>query len=334
MMYLPLHIEKATNMPEFFWHPSVVYIEEGLGGHKWWMAQTPFPPCTIEPYRDRYEIPCIHYSDDGITWKSIPNNPIDELTPQEIDEHDYFSDPHLIYKDGVLELYYRFTILKDKQPVGNKTILYKRTSADGVHWSDREQIVDLREPKDVAVWGEQIISQAVVWTGTEYLCWYVDASMYVPERHIRVAISKDGKTWEAKGVCELKGYEAVPWHIDVQYFDGLYRMVIYSDKQHSIAYLESEDGVHYSYRQTILSLPNRALKMYSELYRSCLVKGPENKVPLFYSIASGRINKSYIGRLDTEDYVHWTPVWKWEWQWLKDWCMVMWLKVKKKIVRK
>ena len=307
MLQLPIHVEKATNMPRYFWHPSVVYLEAGLGGHKWWMAQTPFPPCQIEPYRDRFEIPCIHYSDDGINWKTISNNPIEELTKKHIKEHDYFSDPHMIYKDGQLELYYRFTILKNKQPIGNKTIIYKRTSIDGFNWSPRTQIADLRTQKDVAVWGEQIISPAVVWNNKEYLCYYVDSSKYIVERNIRVATSKDGIKWNDSLVCEIIGIEVIPWHIDVQYFGGLYRLVLYSDKKNNVTYYESSDGIKFTYKQTVLSLSKSPFSFFcSELYRSCLVNGPNKRISIFFCGANYHNMRSYIGRIDTNDMLKWS----------------------------
>ena len=118
-------------MPNYFWHPSVVYIPDYFSGHKWWMTQSPYHPrVKLKPYRARWELPCVHYSDDGILWKSIVNNPVDDLTKQQIADENYLSDPHLVYKDGVLELYYRLTLLADKQIQGNKTVLYKKTSAD------------------------------------------------------------------------------------------------------------------------------------------------------------------------------------------------------------
>ena len=78
------------------------------------MAQTPFPPTHVPPYGDRYELPCIHFSDDGVKFFPVDSNPIVDLTQAEINQHNYYSDPHLVLRDGQLELYFRYTILKDK----------------------------------------------------------------------------------------------------------------------------------------------------------------------------------------------------------------------------
>ena len=217
MINQPLSIHNVSSMPNYFWHPSFVYIPYYFSGHKWWMTQSPYHPrVELKPYRARWELPCVHYSDDGILWKSIVNNPVDDLTKQQIADENYLSDPHLVYKDGVLELYYRLTLLADKQIQGNKTVLYKKTSADGVNWSERVVVADLRKKEDVEIWGEQIISQARVWTGKEYLYWYVDGSGYQKNRGIKMTTSKDGVLWTKAKQCKIVDYGDTPWHIDVQ----------------------------------------------------------------------------------------------------------------------
>ena len=93
-MQLPIVIHNTSNMPLYFWHPSVVYNPEGFGGHKWWMAQSPYHPAVeLRPYRARWELPCIHYSDDGIIWKSIAMNPIDDLSEEQLLEQDLARKP-------------------------------------------------------------------------------------------------------------------------------------------------------------------------------------------------------------------------------------------------
>ena len=161
-MFTPLDIHNSPNCLPFPWHPSVIFIAEGWNGHTYWMAQTPFPPMEIAPYRDRYELPCIYYSDDGIHWKPINGNPIVDLSKEEIDAHNYYSDPHLVLKDGILELYFRYTILTNRQLVGNKTILLRSESTNGFVWSSPQVIADLshhcrlRRHYNIKRWGRRI----------------------------------------------------------------------------------------------------------------------------------------------------------------------------------
>ena len=140
-MKTPIDIEIPMSLPQHPWHPSVVYVQEGWNGHMCWMAQTPYPPFHVAPYKDRWELPCILYSNDGVRWKSIETNPIDNLTEEQIASHSYHSDPHLVMKEGVLYCYYRLMENHDA-----RTTIIRKKSRDGVKWSERE-IITLEETK-------------------------------------------------------------------------------------------------------------------------------------------------------------------------------------------
>lgn len=317
-MFTPLEIKNTPNCQKFPWHPSVVYVAEGLNGHKWWMAQTPFPPFGMEPYRDRFELPCLHFSDDGIKWRPVPNNPLDDLAQDDIEAHNYFSDPHLVYVDGRLELYYRFTYLKDKQLIDNKTLLLKRTSEDGFHWSEKRIIADLRKQEDIEIWGSQIISHAVVFRDGKYRCYYVDKSSYLTNRSILFTESETGEEWSRYRSVVLEGDRIDPWHIDVQFYLGQYQMIVYDmDK---LLWYESEDGIRFHFVSEVLKpSPNRASFYTDGLYRACSVIYDDG-IRVYFS--AKRKNRTYIGLLQTDDrhmfipvngmkLIHWLPViWK------------------------
>lgn len=303
-MHTPLDITNTPQCQPHPWHPSVVFVAEGWNGHRYWMAQTPFPPMNVAPYRDRYELPCIHFSDDGIHWKAIEENPIVELSEEEIDAHNYYSDPHLMLKDGVLECYYRFSMLQNRQLEGNKTLLLKKTSIDGLHWSGQRVIADLRTKKDVDIWGEQIISQSVVWDGRLYQCWYVDRSSYLQNRIILCTNSYDGVEWQRYKECTIDDPTIDPWHIDVQYYDGKYQMIIYDMWQ--LWWFESDDGLHFRKVSQILQPTQYFMDFYSEgLYRACSAKTDEG-IRLYFSAKQKK--HSFIGLLETKDRNTFFPV--------------------------
>ena len=269
------------------------------------MAQTPFPPFELSPYRDRFELPCVHFSDDGKRWEPIPNNPIDELIPVEIESHNYYSDPHLVFVDGKLDLYYRFTFLKDRQLIDNKTLLLRRSSTDGFHWSDRRIIADLRKRDDIDIWGNQIISQAIVLKNGDFRCYYIDRSSYLTGRSILFTESKDSERWSKYRIVELKGLEIDPWHIDVQFYDGEYQMIVYDDRG-NLFWFESEDGVRFRFVSEVLRPSKERYSFYADgLYRSCSVK-TEDGVRVFFS--AKRKDKTYLGQLKTYDRLHFIPV--------------------------
>ena len=327
MIHTPLNIKNTNNCQPYPWHPSVVFAEKGWNGHKYWMAQTPYPPFEAEPYRDCFELPCIHYSNDGVHWHPIPGNPIEMLTKEEIEAHNYYSDPHLVLKDGALELYYRFTYLKDRQLVDNKTVLLRRTSVDGVNWSSREIIADLRTKEDLAIWGEQIISQAIVWNDGKYRCYYVDRSSYLKDRKILCAISVDCQVWEPYSEIELLGCELDPWHIDVQFYDGKYQMIVYD--MNKLVWFESVDGLRFQFVSEVLKPSMNRYDLYSDgLYRACSVKTNE-KVLVYFS--AKRKKNTYIGLLSTCDRCRFIPVNRIT---LLKWLPVVWKSLVKSILKR
>ena len=303
-MHTPLVIKNTPNCQPHPWHPSVIYSAEGWNGHCWWMAQTPLPPTNIPPYRDRYELPCIHFSDDGIHWYPISNNPIDDIDESMAAAHNYLSDPHLVLHNGVLECYYRLSLLKDQQLIGNKTFLLRKISSDGIHWSDREVVADLRREEDISIWGEQIISQAVLWDGTQYRCWYVDRSGYLNNRRILMTTSADGRKWNQYSVCTLTGTpDFDPWHIDVQFFDGEYQMLLFDGW--SLHFLSSLDGINYHYISLVLTPTLLFTDFYSHgIYRACSVK-VNDKILVYFSAKTER--QTSIGLLSTSDRKHFSP---------------------------
>ena len=307
MINTPLHITNFSKYPVVdTYHPSVVYVEEGWCGHRFWMVQTPYSVIDIKPYNDRYELPCVLFSDDGIHWTSIPNNPIDDLMPEDIAAHNYLSDPHLILKNNQLELYYRYTILKDKQLVGNKTVLYRRVSKNGVDWSEREVIVDLRNENDILIWGEQIISPAIVWHNNQYFCWYIDASSYIEDRHVRFTNSKDGIHWMKSTLCEISNDNVIPWHLDVQYFDGQFQILIFDIDNQILAHYTSANGIEFENYKLLLRPTNKLCDYYSEsLYRACSVK-VKSEINIYISAHNGE--RCSIGLWRTKDFSDFIPV--------------------------
>lgn len=303
-MFTPLKIKNTSNCLPTPWHPSVVYIPEGWNGHKYWMAQTPFPPTHVPPYGDRYELPCIHFSDDGVKFFPIDSNPIVDLTQAEINQHNYYSDPHLVLRDGQLELYFRYTILKDKQYIGNTTLLLRSNSTDGLTWSEPIVIADLRQENDINIWGEQIISQSLRWDGQGYECWYVDKSSYLSNRNIRLTRSENGVDWCKNVLCTLDGHTIDPWHIDVQHYDDKYQMIVYD--LHQLAWYESVDGVHFHFVSQVLVPSSNPNDFYSDgLYRACSIK-VNNDILVYFS--AKRKDKSFIGCLKTINRIKFIPI--------------------------
>ena len=159
------------------YHPSVLFFENGWNGYKYWMAETPFSP-KGKPYEDRNECPSIHVSNDGINWTEILKNPIDNLTEEEIEELDYFSDPHLVFVNGYIECWYRFTHRKGITNNYSNLQLVRKTCKDGINWSEREILVNLATNEGNSL-GNLVVSPAIIYQDGKYRMWYVNSESRV-----------------------------------------------------------------------------------------------------------------------------------------------------------
>lgn len=274
------------------YHPSVIYIENGWNEYKYWMAETPFDP-QGKPYRDRNECPSIHVSNDGIKWTEIAKNPIDDLNIKEIEELDYFSDPHLVFVNNKIECWYRFTHgggIKNKY---DNLQLVRKTSQDGIIWSEREVMVNLATNEGDSL-GNMVVSPAILYHNGKYRMWYVNSESR-KYRELSYSESTDGKQWCKQQKCILEGTENMPWHIDVNYIDGEYYLLSYDFKDLTI--WKSRDGITFNYANKILE-PSVTGSFYSEgLYRACIVKDTDFRI----YFGSNDAQKTYIGLMSGKD---------------------------------
>lgn len=279
-------------MKKYPLHPSVVYCEEGYAGHKFWMAETPFPPFRMNPYRDRWELPCIHYSDDGLTWNSIEGNPIDDISESQIADKGFFSDTHLLLHNNQLECFYRLY-----EHNGTHTVIYRKTTCDGSEWGERETIVDNEVVAHRAKLGATIISPAFIYEKNGLWMWYVDDEPVNEKRGISVSTLKND-VWEDRKSCFLDN-DIVPWHIDVQYHDGLYHLLVY-DFEQRLSYYTSADGLKFKFIKTILQPSYRYCDYFStSLYRACMTWA-NDKMHIYFSAVHGH-DFSSIGLLSVDN---------------------------------
>lgn len=291
-MKTPIQIEIPQKLPRHPWHPSVQYICGGWNSHPYWMAQTPWPPRLrpTSPYTDRWELPCIHYSDDGIHWKSILDNPLDDLSNSQIEDRDYYSDPHLILHDNVLYCYYRLFEKRSAQ-----TAIFRKQSHDGFHWTSKTTIIfEGIDPH------QQIISPSIVFANGKWLAYYVNNKHSSPERGISVCESQDGVHF-GNSVKIPALQEARPWHIDVQFAGNRFVFVVYDANKDLLTLFTSEDGYIFHYQYTLLHRSRRLSDFWSHrLYRACFVplgqKGDFNVSRIYFSAQNGR--SSFIGMME------------------------------------
>lgn len=270
---LDIHTFDGFNSP---YHPSVLYFEESWNGYKYWMAETPFSP-KCKPYRDRNECPSIHVSNNGIDWKEITSNPIDNLNEQEIEELDYFSDPHLVYANGRLECWYRFTHREGFENKFNNLQLVRKYSYDGVNWSKREIMVNL-PAKEGDPLGNMVVSPAIIYENGKYRMWYVNSESR-GHRELAYSESVDGQFWGKRRYCTLHNCNNIPWHIDVNVIDNCYYLLNYNFNE--LTLWESKNGFEFTFIKSVLK-PGPVGSFYSNgLYRSCILK--DKRYTIYFS---------------------------------------------------
>lgn len=289
----PLEIKTfdGSNQP---YHPSVYFFKKGWNGFQYWMVLTPYPMHVV--YKDRWECPCIYCSNDGIRWNA-PNqfiNPLDDLTIEEMEHKDFFSDPHLVVNSNKLECWYRLTDRKR-----DKTFILRRISKDGKLWSEREILIDPEEEHIIDTIGDMVRSPAIIFQEM-YKMWYVDNKKNVGQRNLCFSTSADGEKWERRQLCTLLGYTTNPWHIDVSFINGVYYLIVYDlDK---LTLWKSKDGIQFSFIKILLSPNLKYGSFYSDgLYRSCLVWN--QSVYLCYFSAFDH-KSTYIGLMQGKDIEH------------------------------
>lgn len=259
-------------------HPSVVNTPASFGGVglTWYMAHTPYPNTN-----DEYENPSLLGSVNGEDWINVGTNPIDKPTPEEIAEGAYMSDPEMIYKDGRLELVYRFNH-------GEKEVLYRKTSTTGTTWTERELIFD----KDT--FGFSIISPSIIYEDGKYRMWTVVPSGTV---HYYESITGTLGTWSSPKVVPIQYRDGTgahsPWHIsvfkdsDAMYYLVLNAIIPNSTFMRHILIGKSSDGLSFNDTYTLMKPNNDAYAFDNNyLYRAMIVKR-KGQYYLYYSAING-----------------------------------------------
>lgn len=267
-VYLPLknYIGNTQNV-----HPKVLFVENGFGGHKYWMAYTPYPNGDY-----LYENPCIAYSDDGIAWTNIAENPLDD--PQ---GNGYNSDTHLIYYNGTMECWYRYVSNGDTR----YETIYRQTSTDGVTWTEKQAVLTSTTAGAV-----HYLSPAVLFDGTTYQMWVVDSGIikyyeasasnitsWTLIRNYSIDFTDDGLTSSA-------------WHLDVIKDGDTYIMLVMCmvsaspRNKWSLFLCTSTDNITYT---TPVKVVQGAPYSWDEyMYRSSLVK-ISGTYRIYYSAMTG-----------------------------------------------
>ena len=280
------------------YHPSVLYFKDGWNGYKYWLAHTPYERCN-----DYWENPHIMASNDLTHWEA-PNcfeNPL-EAVPDDYEYGiSYNSDTELVYNSDTdtLECWWRnyhYTTLE--------VSLRRRTTSDGVHWTDTENMLVFNLKK------EDFLSPAILYENGMYKMWSINHKSHYD---IEYRESKDGKQWSKKRKIELE-YEDpkyINWHLDVIHTPKGYEMDISAflkgTRDHTVMplfYSYSPDNVTWT-KARIMLTPGQGANDWDNkgLYRSCLLYA-DDKYYLFYSGINKKTGPVGIGMISGDNVFH------------------------------
>lgn len=220
------------------YHPKVLSFKNDWNGYKYWMSYTPYPQGD-----DSKENPHIAVSNDLVKWNTIVNldTPLDTRPALR-----YNSDSHIVYNSDLnrLECYWRYV-----DDIENKAIIYRKTTTDGIKWSEKE-VALLNKPRSEI----DCVSPAILFEDGLYKMWYVDKN-----NTIKYRTSTDGLKWSTGQKINMNYEEKVKsWHLDVIYTDKGYEMLLVSFENWKLRndmnlyYTKSQDGINWETAKIIM----------------------------------------------------------------------------------
>lgn len=281
------------------YHPSALYFKDGWNGYRYWLAYTPY-----EQNNDYWENPHIAVSNDLTHWETPPGftNPLEPVPADYERGQCYNSDTELVFNSdtGRLECWWRYY----DRP-NNSVSLKRKTTADGVHWSEKEDMLVSGDMKKY-----DFLSPALLYENGKYRLWSINL---VSNYDIEYRESTDGKNWSAiqKIKVEYENPKYNHWHLDVIHTPKGYEMDISAflkgTNDHnvmSLYYSYSPDNVTYTKARVLLN-PRRNTKNWDNkgIYRSSLLYA-DGKYYLFYSGINKGTGPVGIGLVSGNDVFH------------------------------
>ena len=251
------------------YHPKVLACTEEWNGYKYWMSYTPYPEDD-----DSKENPHIAVSNDMVNWETL--RVLDEPKNYKPQVR-YNSDSHLVYNNVLnqLECYWRYV-----DEINNKSIIYRKTTKDGVNWTSRE-VALINSPRSKI----DCVSPAIIFEDNTYKMWYVDKG-----NTLKYATSTNGLNWENVRKLEIVyDKDLKNWHLDVIHTENGYEMLVVAfdewanHNDMSLYYTKSTDGFQWEPAKEIIK-PTIDTNNWDNkgIYRSSFIYEQDNYY-VFYS---------------------------------------------------
>jgi hypothetical protein len=184
-------------------HPSVLYFPQSWGGHRYWMAFTPYPDGN-----DQLENPSIVVSNDGIHW-TVPTGLNNPVVPSPGTSVDYLSDPHLFVHDDLMYMIYR-EYIRSVTPYEERWFIMR--SSNGINWET---------PIEITYSSRSIqVSACILHQAGRFVMYFVTYAGKSFQSIQKIVCSGDPmckEQWSEPIDVQLTGLPAGvwPWHIDI-----------------------------------------------------------------------------------------------------------------------
>ena len=294
----PLNLETYDGGNEGL-HPSCLYFKEGWNGYKFWFVFTPY-----KGMNDAIENPCMYVSQDGENFAPLEGaNPLDDIILPK--EQEYNSDPELVYNSDLnrIECWWR-RVQRDKYPTDdgkNREIIYRRFTYDGRTWSEKEVMLNLKNPFDET---RLCISPALIYEDGIYRMWCSSAEDFEGKyRTINYYEMIDGGMMELKSKHHLK--KGTISHLDVIHENSKYWLigneVLIEGNPLKLYSFVSPVNDEYKYEGVVLTRGRRGQWDDRVTYRPSVVK-VDNSLCLYYSAyGSNPITSNHVGFIRFKD---------------------------------
>lgn len=281
-------------------HPSCLYFKEGWNGYKFWFVFTPY-----KGMNDAIENPCMYVSQDGENFAPLEGaNPLDDIILPK--EQEYNSDPELVYNSDLhrIECWWR-RVQRDKYPTDdgkNREIIYRRFTYDGRTWSEKEVMLNLKNPFDET---RLCISPALIYEDGIYRMWCSSAEDFEGKyRTINYYEMIDGGMMELKSKHHLK--KGTISHLDVIHENSKYWLigneVLIEGNPLKLYSFVSPVNDEYKYEGVVLTRGRRGQWDDRVTYRPSVVK-VDNSLCLYYSAyGSNPITSNHVGLIRFKDW--------------------------------
>jgi hypothetical protein len=213
-------------------HPDVIDFGAGQtwNGYRYWMAMTPYTGGS-----DRRENPSMLVSSDKQTW-IVPPGLTNPIIPDPYPWHN--SDTCIaVDADSRMWLYYR------RSRANTDSDVRVISSLDGVHWSDPVILVTS------LVVTQTNLSPSVMWDGSQWVMYVIDASAHPSKIVRRTCATPDGE-WSDPVECTLAGLPTGwgIWHMNAGMVGSRFVAWAYVTPDSlaysgNIHYLDSVDGL-------------------------------------------------------------------------------------------